>query len=152
MLRQFAPEDVSPLFALIDQNREHLSQHGDDTAAKYPTYGSVAQSISNPKKPEKLRLGVWDDETLVGTVNLTPADGEAEIGYWIGRQFAGNRYAVVAAKALAEYAKRPSEYKRIFAKVKKGNVPSIRSLAGAGFQRTGEDAEDYIYVYGSEEQ
>lgn len=150
-LRQFIPEDASPLFALIDQNRDHLSKHGDDTAIKYPTYESVEQSITNPKNPNKLRLGVGDGKILVGTVNLTPKDEEAEIGYWIGKQFAGNRYAAIAAKVLAKYAKEAGLYKKIFAKVKKENEPSIRSLVKAGFRRTGEDAEDYIYVYGVEE-
>lgn len=147
VLRQFTLDDAAPLFDLIDQSREHLSQHGDDTAAKYPDFLSVEQSITNPKNPNKLRLGVWDNKVIVGTVNLTPEGDHAEIGYWIGKQFAGNRYATVAAKALAQYASEVQGYKVIFAKVKKANEPSIRSITRAGFKQTGEDETDLIFTY-----
>ncbi len=45
VLRQFTLEDAEEIFKLIDGNREHLSQFGDDTAGKYPTLDSVRESL-----------------------------------------------------------------------------------------------------------
>ena len=57
-LRQFSPADTNAIFELIDRNRGHLSQFGDETAAKYPTGKSVLDIITNPKNPGKLRFGM----------------------------------------------------------------------------------------------
>ncbi|MBI3559226.1 GNAT family N-acetyltransferase [Candidatus Gottesmanbacteria bacterium] len=151
-LRQFVLADAEPLFTLINNNREHLNQHGDDTAQKYPDLESAARSISNPPNPRKLRFGIWDGQTFVGSVNLTPQEEqkEAELGYWLGSQFTGKGYATIATKTLANYAVNELGYKRIFAKVNKNNQPSIKTLERSGFIRTGETESDYIYFFTSE--
>jgi RimJ/RimL family protein N-acetyltransferase len=104
-LQQFTVGDVPPLFALIDSNREHLGQRNDITARKYPNLRSVRRSIVRPKDPSRLRFGIWDGDTLVGSINLTPrvADGGAEIGYWVGQEYGRRGYATVAVKALSSY-------------------------------------------------
>lgn len=148
-LRQFTLVDAEPLFVLINGNREHLSQHGDDTAQKYPDLESVAKSISNPPNPLKLRFGIWDGQIFVGSVNLTPQErsDEAELGYWLGSQFTKKGYATTAARTLADYAVRELGYKKVFAKVVKNNKPSIKTLERSGFVRTGEADGDFIYTF-----
>jgi hypothetical protein len=69
-LREFEEGDAEEIFALIDRNREHLSQNGDTTAGKYPTFESVLESITYPVDPVKIRLGIWDDGVFVGSVNV----------------------------------------------------------------------------------
>src|SRR5262245_2531836 len=67
-LRQLVPEDAQALFDLIAYNPEHLSQHGDTTAAKYPDPEAMLFSIEHPElyKPRQLRFGIWDGDLLVG--------------------------------------------------------------------------------------
>ena len=75
VLRTYTPEDAETVFALIDRNRQHLSQHGDETAKKYPDLASFLQSITHPANPNKIRLGIWKGETPVGSINLTSSAG-----------------------------------------------------------------------------
>src|SRR5437868_14428116 len=73
ILRQYSPADAQEGFSLIDRNRDHLSQFGDETASKYPTLESFQESILHPKNPRRLRFGIRNKEgLLVGSINLTP--------------------------------------------------------------------------------
>lgn len=80
-LRQLTLEDVEELFALIDRNRDHLSQFGDDTATKYPTVESVRESIEKPKNPKRMRFAIRNIQgQIVGSINLTSDDDNPERG------------------------------------------------------------------------
>ena len=109
LLRQLTPENAEPLFKLIDRDRSHLSQFGDNTSSKYPTVKSVLMSITNNLNPDKLRFGIWYKGVLIGTANLTPEHplfgGSGVLGYWIGSAYTGRGIATVTAKALAAYAR-----------------------------------------------
>ena len=134
VLRQFSARDAHPLFALISANRKHLSQFGDQTARKYPEYLSVWLSIITPDHREKLRLGIWLGERLAGTINLLPkADGNAELGYWIGGEFCGKGLATLATISLTKYAYVTLGHKMVTAHVHKDNLASLRVLEKAGF-------------------
>ncbi len=154
VLRQFTPSDAAPLFALIDRQREHLGQFGDTTAEKYPDLESVEKSIAEPPNPDRLRFGVWDNEVLVGTVNLTPRvkpdswqrSGSAVIGYWIGSDFTRRGHATRAVDALTDYGHEQLGYQRIYATVDQGNRPSLGVLERAGYARIGEGPEKVIFV------
>ncbi|MFC1608946.1 hypothetical protein ACFL2R_01660 [Patescibacteria group bacterium] len=64
ILRQFCVEDVDAIFQLIDSNREHLSQFGEDTAKKYPDRDSVYRSVVYPKNSRRIRLGIWEASVI----------------------------------------------------------------------------------------
>lgn len=156
-LRQFRTADARALFELIDGSREHLSQNGDDTAAKYPTFDSVHQSILFPKNPKRLRFGVWINGKLVGSVNLTPREGDpraAEIGYWLGESHCGRGYATRAVKALAAYGCAFLDFKRIIARTGQRNHRSADVLRRAGFcvHIAGARREDVHWIWGEEEE
>src|SRR3990167_6087043 len=101
VLRQLISKDAQNYFDLIEYDRTHLSRHDEDTAIKYPTLESVQESIDNPKNPDRLRFGIWDGETMVGSINLTlDIQHSAEIGYWVGKEYIGHSYATKAIRAL----------------------------------------------------
>ena len=141
ILRQLTIEDAPAYFEAVDANRNHLSQFGDETAAKYPNLESVEESFLNPSNPAKLRLGIWDSNTFVGSANLTPGeDGKsAEIGYWLDDRHTGKGYATVATRALAAHA-RQQRFHRVFANVTVGNEASASVLKRAGFVQTAQRA------------
>ena len=145
LLRQLTPEDAPAYFAAVDANRQHLNQFGDITAANYPDLQSVEDSIRNPKNPNKLRLGIWHEDTFAGSVNLTPGEDGAEIGYWLDSRYTGRGYATLAAKALAEYAK--ERYPKVHAVVTEGNEASTRVLERAGFMRVAKQAGRVIFEF-----
>ncbi len=133
-LRQFIPEDAAPLFALIDRNRQHLSQWGDTTAQKYPDFKSVLTSITNPLNPERYRFGTWNQGQLVGTINLTcRSERTAEVGYWIGSEFCKQGFARIATAALVSYAFTMFDLEYIVADVQTSNLASQTVLKRAGF-------------------
>lgn len=140
LLLQFIESNAEPLFALIDQNRAHLSQFDDTTAEKYPDFESVRQSIVNPSNPDKIRLGIWHWGDLVGTINLTPQEDRVyEIGYWIGSQFCDRGLATLAAKRLVDYALRNFECDQVVGNAHYENRASHIVLIKAGLKSTGND-------------
>ncbi len=145
ILRQLTVEDASAYFAAVDANRDHLSQFGDETATKYPDLQSVVNSITNPSNPDKIRMGIWDGDTFVGSANLTPdEDGQAtELGYWLDSRHTGKGYATLATAALSKYA--ASRFHRVYAEVVEGNEASSRVLMRSGFEQTAKEAGRLIF-------
>lgn len=151
-LREFSLEDSEEMFALIDSSRDHLSQFGDETAAKYPTLASFQDSITSPSNPQRLRFGIRNREgQLVGSINLTPEKLDpttGEIGYYLGKGKTGNGYAITAVKALCDYAFTKRGYETLYGVVVAGNVDSVKVLRNAGFEvdtRVSNELETYLF-------
>ena len=78
---------------------------------------------------------IVDGALVVGNIVSFLADGERNIGYWIGRQYWGRGHATAAvAEYVAEVGSRPLD-----ARVAEHNVGSIRVLAKCGFVIVGEE-------------
>ncbi len=142
-LRQLTLEDAVVYFNAVDANREHLSQFEDDTSKKYPTLEEVEKSITSPTN--KLRMGIWDEDKFVGSINLTPSsDGKvAEIGYWLDERQTGKGYATVATAALTNYAKQ--RFTKVHAEVVEGNDASARVLKRTGFHQVGRKGTHLLF-------
>jgi len=143
-LKQFVSDDAPAIFALIEYDRTHLSQDhngdSDDTAEKYQTVDDVKESIMHPKDPRKLRFGIWDGATVVGSNNLTPLDKEGravESGSWIGKEHTGNNYAARARELLIELAFERLGYKLIVSEIAVGNEASRKSVEKSGYAYKG---------------
>lgn len=148
-LKEFTECDSQAIFELIEKNRDHLSQFGDTTSEKYKTVESVKESISNPKNPDRLRFGIWDNGVLVGSVNLTPDDDDktkGEIGYYLGSEFTGKGYMIKAVTTLSEFAFKNLGYKKIYGKVHKDNIGSQKVLIKSGFIDGGSVDGDLIFT------
>ncbi len=140
-LRQFIPEDAQTYFDLLELNREYLSQihlgGQDDTGTKYATVDDVLKSILEPEEPDKIRFGMWDGDTMVGTINLKPSeDRSLEVGYLVSEQHAGQGYATRSLKALSKYAFENQDIDALVADVYVGNDASKGVLEKAGFKYT----------------
>jgi RimJ/RimL family protein N-acetyltransferase len=144
-LKQLRLEDAPAYFEAVDANREHLSQFGDQTGKKYPTVESVEASIKYPDNPNKHRMGIWDRDIFVGTINMTLIENNIEIGYWLDEQHTGMGYATVATRALATYAKR--FYPSVYAGVNPENLVSQRVLERAGFNKVAGDAGRLVFEF-----
>lgn len=139
-LRQYSLRDCEEAFALIDSNREHLSQFGDETSAKYPTLESFRESILNPKNPRRLRFGVRNRQgVLVGSINVTPDDDSperGEIGYYLGQEFQKKGYTTEAIRLLTDYAFEHLGYQTLYGVVTEDNDASTKALERVGYQET----------------
>ena len=84
-------------------------------------------------------MAVIEGDRLAGVTGLhDPADGEAELSYWIGRGFAGRGLATEAATALCSFAFARHGLGVLTARVFADNAPSVRILRKLGFVVTGE--------------
>ncbi len=133
-LMQYVESDAPSIFSLIDENREHLSQFGDDTSLRYPCIEAVIESIRNPKNPNRLRMGIWHNTALTGTVNLAPENSEGEIGYYLGAAWQGRGFALEAVRTMTTYAW-DSGLRRVIAYVALGNDKSAAVLVRAGYEQ-----------------
>ncbi len=141
-LRQFTLDDSQEIFSLIDNNRNHLSQFGDDTSDKYPTLETVRESIEHPKNPKRLRFAIRNREgQLVGSINLTPDENDptqGEIGYYLSAEFQRQGYMKRAVETLTDYGFNVLNYKTIYGDIAEGNTTSVNVLLKAGYQETGK--------------
>ena len=141
-LKQLVAEDAVHYFNLVDKNRGHLSQFGDETAKKYESLEQVSESIINPKNKSRLRFGIWVKDVFVGTINLTLNEDTkgnpiAEIGYLLGECYQGKGYIGKSLARLIQYAFHEMDIQMVYAEVENGNERSVNVLTKAGFQ------EDY---------
>jgi RimJ/RimL family protein N-acetyltransferase len=145
VLRQFAIQDAQAIYDLISASREHLSQNGDRTSAKYPDLASVVASITFPQNPRRLRMGMWNRESvLVGSINLTPEEVQpaAEVGYYLGAEFQGRGYASRAVSRIVRYAFEELGLRSVFAKVTPANAASVGVLERNGFHLSRQEADE----------
>jgi ribosomal-protein-serine acetyltransferase len=150
-LLQLVPGDAQAYYDLIAFDPDHLKQHGDETADKYPDVETVRRSIEQPSNPNKYRFGVWDGDVMVGSDNLTPEDdGKAELGSWIGKQYIGNGYAGRGRELLVDFAFNRLGLNELHCDIVVGNDASRRSVEKSGFTFAGEfvdDEGDHMWRY-----
>ncbi len=153
-LRQLVLEDAETLFALIDRNRRHLSQHGDPVARHYVNCARVRESIVGAypipaRKP--LRYGVWYRGALAGSIALGLGHerelGIGEFGYWLGKEFCGRGLATEAVRALARHSFTELCVDKLCAHVHFNNLASQRVLARIGFENLGLDEDERFFRF-----
>jgi ribosomal-protein-serine acetyltransferase len=149
-LREYAIEDAEEAFALIDRNRDFLSQNEEPTSINYPTLKSFQESILHPKNPKKKRFAIVnEEEVIVGSINLAPDETDArvgEIGYYLGEEFQKHGYAVRAIKTLTDYAFQNLGYIRLFGSVAPKNPRSIKALEKNGYLETARNHKGRIIL------
>jgi RimJ/RimL family protein N-acetyltransferase len=132
-LRRLMIDDAQEYFGVIDANRGHLSRFGEPIASNCPDIETVRALIVHPYPENRWQLGIWDDESFVGMVNLASEYKTAMIDYWLAEDKQGKGYATLAVSSLAEFAS--SKFYTIQALVKPENNRSIRVLARSGFMK-----------------
>ncbi len=77
---------------------------------------------------------------LIGAIGLHDVSHEhsnAELGYWLGKEYWGKGFATEAARAVAEYGLGEMSLERVYAKHFARNPQSERVLAKIGMQHEG---------------
>ena len=106
----------------------------EEVRGKYSNLDEVTDARTNPENANRLRFGIWSGDTFVGSINLTPKEEGAEIGYWLDTRHTGHGYATLATKALANYGL--TQHRRLIANVAEGNEASANVLRRSGFTAT----------------
>jgi len=95
-----------------------------------------------------LEFAILVDNKFVGTISLEKIDKikkEASIGYWVAKSYRGKGIATKAVKLVVSFGFKKLKLKRIYAKVKKSNIQSLRVLDNAGFEKKGMSKNEYYY-------
>lgn len=148
ILRELASEaDDFAYFTAVEASRKHLSQFNDKTSSKYPNLTSVTEARLNSSNSKKVRMGIWNSDSFVGSVSLTPlSDGTAEIDYWLDVRYTGRGYATLATKALAQYG--IERYQQVYANVEEGNEASSKVLKRVGFRKVAKEIGKITFELG----
>jgi RimJ/RimL family protein N-acetyltransferase len=137
-LRRISMEDAPAITGLLAGDTELALR---TATIPIPYLIEDARAFLSTADPEQV-FAVMAGDVLTGMIGmLDGADGEKEIGYWIGRIFWGRGYASSAVRLLVEEAQRRG-ISRLHAYVFPDNPASMRVLEKNGFVRTGEVERD----------
>lgn len=142
-LRQLTPEDAQTYYDLLAYDLEYLLQYDDRIAEKYPDSEAFKDSIKNPHNKEAYRFAVWDEDTIVGGINLVPTeDGKAELGFWTGKPYTGHGYASRSQQLLLAFAFDTLRLEEVFCDVLNDNTASRRLVEKIGFRISKEFVDE----------
>lgn len=146
VLRELVTDaDDLAYFDAYNASREEIIHFDPDAATRYLTVEKVRESRTEAEMRNKLRFGIWHKDAFVGSINLTPFEDIAEIGYWRDSRHKGGGYTTFATRALASYAS--ERYRRVFANVREGNKASASVLERSGFWNAGLIGEHLLFIY-----
>lgn len=121
------------LYELVQQNRLHLTAHGDYKDLVAAPLASFSMELAEPAN-RNLQFGISLQMQLVGRIDLIPVDPPRYgLGYWLAQTATGKGYATAALQALLEFASIELQASDIFAGVTHGNWRSAAVLERAGF-------------------
>jgi RimJ/RimL family protein N-acetyltransferase len=82
-------------------------------------------------------LSLRGDGSVLGIISVWPGEGEAEIGFALGRRSWGQGLATEAIRSVVAWAFEPDSIARVWATCDVENLASARVLEKAGLQREG---------------
>ena len=148
VLRLLSPSDADRFYALVDQNREHLSRWFSWVDRYESVSEAIAFAAGNLQRMAEhsgLTCLVWYRGQLAGLVDLLNIDRprrQGEIGFWLGEAFQGHGIARRAVVALIEHAFTHLDFALIHARVRPENSRSLALLETFGF--TSESRGDAV--------
>ena len=121
-----------------------ISQIGDWEVSKwlsrvpYPYTENDADEWIRTISREELTFNIFENDSLVGGIELTPHDDCYELGFWLGRQNWGHGFATEAGQGLLRYATGELDLNNFVSSYMRGNDASANVLRKLGFKKTGE--------------
>lgn len=115
-----------------------ISDRGDGFFADYPARHAALLAMQDAGT-DRFHVLVTDEGVVAGRVNLVDIhDGEAELGYRIGRDFAGRGLATSGVRQVCELAREAYGLTTLRARTDAGHAASQKVLLRNGFTLTGE--------------
>ena len=131
-LRRLGGADADRLFELIQDNRHHLTAHGDYAELAAASSETLAAELSG--SDDQVRLGIFLGESLVGRLDLIPVDPPRYgLGYWLCESATGKGYGTAAVGTAIVHARDDLGATDIYAGVTHGNLSSVALLRRNGF-------------------
>jgi ribosomal-protein-serine acetyltransferase len=139
-LRLQQVHDADVQFALIEKNLETLRQwflfaHDNHTAEKERVY--TTQMLQKYAKDEGLMLGIWQDDTLLGSIGLyvDVDDNKAALGYWLDSDTHGKGIMTRCVRVLVDDCFTRRKVHRVEIRAAVDNTASRRVAEKLGMQQ-----------------
>ena len=161
-LRAWREDDVQIGFDVVIRNREHLETFSRWMTPDYSLESArtfIIESITNRLQRKDLRLGIFRESKLIGSIGFVYFDLDAkktEIGYWIDKDEEGKGIITRACRVLIDYAFNELEMNRVEIRcstknLRSGAVPERLGFTKEAVLRQAERLKDGLHdfsVYG----
>lgn len=160
-LKSWDPSQASELFALVDSNREHLSEWLPWVKFNQTVHDSekFIESVRAEMRGDKgLELGIWYNDTLAGCIGLHELNmlhKKTSLGYWLGKKYVGKGIMTKSVKALTTYCFEQLGFNRVELRAAVENEKSNAIAKKLWFKRegtlrqaeliNGEFVDDFVY-------
>ena len=146
-LKAVSQNEAAQLFAITDQNREHLSSFLPwvNNVNKVEDSLDFIRTMQNRRaQGVEYGFGVRYNNELVGHVSLMHInDGNVpEIGYWITKNFAGKGITTKVTAALTEFGFNELGIEKIILRINPNNIVSSKVAQANGYTISGQDVGD----------
>lgn len=142
-LRPVTLEDAEEVFLLTDANRKHIGAFlpwVDDTKTVGDTRAFIASTSCDSVYNGVFALVICFQDKIVGMVDFHAGsikNKTLEIGYWLGKEFAGQGIMTKACAGLIEYAFKNTDANRIVICCDTANFKSQAIPQRLGFIKEG---------------
>jgi ribosomal-protein-serine acetyltransferase len=140
-LRAWREEDVQIGFDVAIRNREHLEAFSRWMIPDYSLESArtfIIESITNRLQKKDLRLGIFRESKLIGSIGFVHFDLDAkktEIGYWIDKDEERRGIITRACRVLIDYAFNELEMNRVEIRCSTKNLRSAAVPERLGFTK-----------------
>jgi ribosomal-protein-serine acetyltransferase len=142
-LRQFAPDDAAPLFALVDRNRSYLRQWlpwVDATLSADDIRLFITRAAAQLEEGLGPNFAIRVDGQLAGAIGCHPidrADRSCSLGYWISADRQQKGLITRCCAGLVDYLFGEDGLHRVEIRCGTGNTRSCAIPRRLGFRREG---------------
>ena len=148
-LRPFTLDDEAAVFALVSDPEvaRFVRFEAHRTPAETRWFLESVERHYRRGDPFAWAIVRRDDDRLIGSCGFVSQAGErqsAEIGYWLGKPYWGQGYAVEAAQALVRFGFEQMDLERVEAKCFLENRPGQRVIEKLGMKFEGTDRSEMI--------
>lgn len=153
VLKLLEEKDSETLFALVDENREHLREFLgwlDYNQSSSDSLTFIKREKEKLARFDSLTLAIYFSNTFVGLIslyNIDTANHTACMGYWIAQKYQSKGIIVKSARGVIQYALEKLNFHRIEIRCAIHNVRSQKVIENLGFAKEGL-LKSSIFHYG----
>jgi len=134
------PETIQHYLNDIEQSRFMHAVPYPYTKEDAESYFRYLEAVRDDETVYELAIFDIEEDTFIGVISLRNIDFDyenAELGYWLVKDFWKKGYTGEAAKLVIEYAFGKLDLYRIYATLEKDNAASLALLVRLGFEVEG---------------
>lgn len=149
-IQPIAENDILHFYHLIENNRNHLKKYFPKTLETITDFSSaekfVIQKMMDAENKNSFYFTIKFDDKISGIITLRNLEWEipkGEIGYFIDKKLQGNGIATIVVRKFLKFCFEELNFEKVYAKINKSNVGSIKTIEKNGFKKEGTLRNDF---------